>query len=318
MNYMPTEGEWILRRNCTYAQKVELEAMLTTEATKAKVGASILDRLYRQVNSVRRIDFVEIDKSKGDVKKLPFFDDIDKSLTLLEKEAEKQIQKDVAEVRKAITNLAVLARHFTDGYKLDTDVVILTYESIVMSIVDAVSTLITRTATTVVKTKARTNRISLSILGRFNTAVSKGSVQKMFSQVNNPGSVKEDFGATALATSTIVIAGLAIVPFLREAIFYFYYARMRLSNYLDQIKMYIQINEVEVKNNSNFTEAKKSSIIEKQNKWISTLEDLSDKIRVSQDMGAKAAEKELKKSDSEYTLDNVKTDMSANNGFDFE
>lgn len=317
-NFM--EAEWILRQNTPFSHKRELMTLL--EESRPKVHGSILDTLYRQINSVRKIDFGEIDKSKGNAISLSFAGDIDitmKNLDLLGKCA-----KDLETIQKAWSNIKNLSKSFIEGYKLEADIIILTYESMVMAIVDGLSSLITRTASSVVKTKEKGSNVSINVLGRFNVAVKKGTVAKMLKEVANNAIAnkggksvsKEDFGLTAFGIMAAVT--LAIIPLIRELIFYFYYTRMDLAKYLDQLKVYIKTNEVEIKNNSNFDAAKKKDIIDKQNKWIEKLETLSDKIRVNQAIGEKSSKSELKKNNSELTLDNVKDDISSSDGFEFE
>lgn len=313
------EAEWILRQNTPYSHKRELMTLL--EDSKAQVHSSLLDTLYRQINSVRRIDFKDIDKSKGDALKLSFAADIDISIKHLETAG--KCAKELDTIKKAWSNIKNLSKSFIEGYKLGTDIIILTYESMVMAIVDGISTLITKTASAVVKTKENVPGVSINVLGRFNAAVKKGTVSKMMKELNNKAlaneslrPTNEDFGLTAIGIMAMVT--LAMVPIIREIIFYFYYARMNLAQYLEQLKLYIQINEVEIKNNSNFDAAKKKDIIEKQNVWIERLDSLSDKIRVNQSVGEKSAKSEIKKHNSSLTLDNVKDDIASNSGFEFE
>lgn len=309
------EVDWILRKNTPFSRRRELE--FATEAAKVKVHAGALDILYKQVNSVRRIDFETIDKSKGDIKKLSFKADIDNAITMLGKV--KGTESEVKIIIKSWSNLAGLSKKFEEGYKLGRDFVILTYECVVMSVIDAISTLITKTASKVVKSKENVSDVSIKVLGRFNSSVKDGTVGKMFKEgLKTEREVKEDFGLTGTAAILLLgVAAMALIPIIREAIFYFYYSRMKLTTYLEQIQLYIKLNEVEVNNNSKFDVAKKKDIIDKQNKWIERLESLSDKIRVNQSVGQKAAKAGIEKANKEVTIDKVNQDNSSNGGFDF-
>ncbi|MBO6247992.1 MAG: hypothetical protein J6N54_04175, partial [Bacteroidales bacterium] len=104
----------------------------------------------------------------------------------------------------------------------------------------------------------------------------------------------------------------------------FYYVRMAISDYLDQLSMYLKINEVEVKNNPEIDSAKKKDILAKQDAWIRRLDELSDKIRVQQTSGEKSALQKLESEDSKVNLKNVKDEITqadveppSNDGFDF-
>lgn len=318
------EAIWILRENTPFSRKRELDLLL--ETAKPKVASSILSTMYKQINSVRRIDFVEIDKSKGDFKKLSFVKTIDDALGYLEKEADATETKII---RTAEANLISMKKQFMDAYKIGSDLAVLTYQTMVMAILDSVSTLITKTATSVVKTKEKCAKISLEVLKKFNASVKSGKMRNSLNRINENYLLKnyrdlrvvQEVATETVALIAGVMLAIAIVPLLRELIFYFYYARMKISDYLDQLVMYIKINEIEVKNNSKFTDAKKKDVLKKQEAWIARLDQISDKIRVNQSLGEKTAKEQVKKGNSEITLDEVKDDIAeappSTDGFDF-
>ena len=95
------EAEWILRQNTPFSQKAELMSLL--EDSKEKVHSSLLDTLYKQINSVRRIDFAEIDKSKGIYSKLSFKEDLDTAHKCLEESG--MCAKELATIKTAAHNI---------------------------------------------------------------------------------------------------------------------------------------------------------------------------------------------------------------------
>lgn len=323
----PLEAINILRANTPVEEQYDLTMLL--ETAKPQVHSSLLGTLYKQINEYRKVNYEIIDASKGDYKKLSFYEELEKTHKFLKEEI--KIGEELVIIDLAKRNVQKLKKAFEEGYKLESDVVILLYETTVHAIVDATSVLITITATSVVKTKEACSRHSLNMLKRFNKAVEKGSLQKALKTANeqaffDSGAMtvaKEEVLATAL--SMLVGAGLilAFIPIIRELVFYFYYTRMKISDYLDQLSMYIKINEVEVRNNPKFDEAKKKDIIEKQNKWIERLDSLSDKIRVNQSRGEKEAKEQIKEENAKITVRKVKDDVAeteptaAPQGFDF-
>lgn len=318
------EAIWILRQNTPFSQKRELDMLL--ETAKPQVHSSLLGTLYKQINTVRKIDFADIDKSKGAYSKLSFYKTLEDAHKYLEKEADETSMKVVTTAKK---NLISMEKIFGDAYKIGADLAVLTYQTMVMAILDATSVIITKTATSVVKTKDKCSQLSLNVLKKFNEAVKSGKMRTALTKVNENYLItsgaatvtKEEVMATALTVTAGAIIALAFIPLIRELIFYFYHVRMRIAEYLDQLVMYIKINEVEVKNNSNFDAAKKKDIIEKQEAWIAKLDQISDKIRVSQSMGEKTAKEDIKKGNQELTLKNVKDDIAeappSTDGFDF-
>ena len=327
MMYEALEAVNILRENASPEEQYDLSMLL--ETAKPQVHSSLLGTLYKQINEYRKINYDIIDASKGNYKNLSFYDDLEKTHGFLKDEI--GIGEDLDVIVEAKRNVQKMKHAFEEGYKLDSDVVILLYETTVHAIVDATSVLITVTATSVVKTKEACSRHSLNMLKRFNKAVTKGSLQKAVITANEQAFLdsgaktvaKEEVLATAL--SALVGAGLilAFIPLIRLLVFYFYYTRMRISDYLDQLSMYIKINEVEVRSDPEFDEAKKKDIIEKQNKWIERLDSLSDKIRVNQSRGEKEAKEQIKEENAKVTVRKIKDDVAsteptqAPQGFDF-
>lgn len=338
------EAEWILRGNTPYSRKRELESLL--EDARDKVNRSLVDTFYKQINGLRLTADSQIDKSKGDITKLSFYEDLVKChgyIADIEKYNNKgKVFEDHKIVTEAMANMKKLTKEFTTGYTVDSDVAKLMYSTLVMAIVDATSVMITNNdhsifqavlvtpthdrAKSVAAVKKHTivSTLSLDCLKKFNTAVKNGSIHKALANSNavllakeSTSVVKEELAAAAILG---VVGVLIAIPLLRELVFYFYYARMQLADYLNQLSYYIKLNEVEVKNNGKFTPEEKKSIIEKQNKWIDKLTEISDKIRVKQSEGEVKAKTEIVKKNKEIQLDTVKQDIiaSSNDGFQFE
>lgn len=316
----------ILIRNTPKEKQYDLRMLL--ENAEEQVHSSLLNELYEQINALRKIDFKDIDTSRGEYDKLSFYEDIEKAHNFLEQS--ESVAVELAIVKQAKVNVLRLKNTFVDGYMKDADITILTYETVVMSILDSTSTMITMSATNVVKNKNACSTYSMDILQRFNKSVENGKADAALRKVNEQAfivsgndktAVKELFmTGMSVFLGTIII--LSFIPMVRESIFFFYHLRMRISDYLEQLAFYIKINEVEVQHNQNFDEAKKKSIIERQNKWIEKLEYLSDKIRVAQAQAEKQAEKNIEEENKKITIDKVKdrtaeTNPPSTDGFDF-
>ena len=315
----------ILISNTPQSKMYDLRMLL--ENAEEQVHSSLLNELYDQINSLRKIDFKEIDKSRGEYDKLSFYEDIEKAHHFLEQSEEVAVEMSI--IKQAEINILKMKNTFVDGYMKDADITILTYESVVLSIVDATSTAITISATNVVKNRNACSSYSFEILKRYNKSVEEGKADAALRKVNeqamflsgNDTTVKEVFmTGMSLFLGTIII--LAFIPMIREAIFFFYHLRMTISDYLEQLAFYIKINEVEVQHNPDFDAAKKKSIIDRQNMWIEKLEWLSDKIRVAQAQAEKKAEKEIEEKNKDINIKKIKDDTSevdppSSDGFDF-
>lgn len=314
-----------LKRNTPVSQWGELNVLLETAGPQLK--NSVLNVYFKQMKGLKVIDMASIKKSKGKFKKLAFYDDLEKVHQTLNKETRvSKAQMKIIATAKA--NLIKLEKFFDDGYKLGQEVVMNTYEYMVMAILDATSILITSVTNAIVKGTKTLATIPFDVLDKFNKQVREGKISHALSKVNEAALefevAKEGIAVTVM---TAVAAGaliLAFIPLIRELVFYFYYVRMGISDYLDQLSMYLKINEVEVKNNPNFDSAKKKDIIAKQDAWIKRLDELSDKIRVQQSIGEKSAKQRIESEDSKVNLKEVKDELAnaeveppSKGGFDF-
>lgn len=315
----------LLRSNTSFRQWGELDALMETSGNEVK--NSVLNIYYKQMKKLKVIDTSSIRKSKGVFKKLSFYEDLEKALNLLGKE--KRVPKDkLGIITLAKNNLIKLEKYFADAFKLSSEILIATYEYTILAILDATSTLITLAASKVVKNVKALAKLPFDALNDFNKSVKDGKISHAASRVNE-AMLQQQVVQEGVITSTlaVVAAGalvLAFIPLVRELVFYFYYVRMAISDYLDQLSMYLKINEVEVKNNPEIDSAKKKDILAKQDAWIRRLDELSDKIRVQQTSGEKSALQKLESEDSKVNLKNVKDEITqadveppSNDGFDF-
>jgi len=316
-----------VKRHTPIKQWKEFDALY--EAGAPQLKNSVLNIYFKQMKGLKVIDMASIKKSKGKFKKLAFYDDLEKAHQILNKESRiSKAQMKIIATAKA--NLIKLEKFFDDGYKLGSEVVTNTYEYIVMAILDATSILITSVTNAIVKGTKSLATIPFTVLEKFNKQVKEGKISHGLSKVNEAmlevEVAKEGVVLTAMTALAAGALVLAFIPLIRELVFYFYYVRMSISDYLDQLSMYLKINEVEVKNNPNFDTAKKKDIIEKQDAWIKRLDELSDKIRVQQSTGEKSAKQRIESEDNKVDLNEVKDELTATDaevepptkgGFDF-
>lgn len=303
-----TESYDMILRNTTLSQQGELTRLY--ESGNAKFDGTVLNIMYTQINKLRKIDFSIIDKSKGDVLKLSFFDDVEKGI---------QLVGSGSIVEQAWESIKARSKVFTNAYKISKDFVILTYQTLVMACLDGLSYLI-QTASNLVDASVNQANKSIEVLVKYLDSVKKGTFDKAIKALME---LKEDtlVSTESFITPTLVMGAalmslLIVVPLIRELIFYFYYTRMRISTYLDQLHTSLQINEVEIKNSAR-TLPEKEKIIKKQHQWMELLKSISDKIRVSQVMGVKTAQDAMAKANKELNVDVIKQGMNDNSELSF-
>jgi hypothetical protein len=128
---------------------------------------------------------------------------------------------------------------------------------------------------------------------------------------------QENFLGTAAAASVgvktvaAIAIGASIVPTLRLLIFYFYDAKMTLSEKLAYQKELLEMNAFRL-NASNMDAQKRNKILDKQKRYMDNLEKISDKIRVSDQLATKSSTNSIKQDNKQWNINNV-----TDNGDDF-
>ena len=317
------EAHRIVRSNTPVSQRKELSSVM--ENNHSKFDSGLIDVMYKQMDQFRKIDFSEISKSKGDVTKLSFFDKIEQSIFYIKKQQQSYDSQTISNnnaiynIEAAWNNIKGRKKIFEDGFKIQKDMIMLTYNSLVMACVDGISHTITVIGSQLASTAEKFRSASVDALMKFNELCRNGKFDKAMNALYK---LKEDTKVTEAFETPLVIAFslgavLFLVPLLRELVFYFYYLRMKVSNYLDQINKYLEINEVEIKANQEISVVKKQQIIEKQNTWRKNLLKVSDKIRVSQSLADKEAGKKMQEMNKEVNLETVKGEFDKSEEFDF-
>jgi hypothetical protein len=128
---------------------------------------------------------------------------------------------------------------------------------------------------------------------------------------------QENFlGGVAAATVgakavTAVAIGASIVPVLRTLLFYFYDAKMSVSEKLAYQKELLEMNAFRL-NASSMDAQKRNKILDKQKGYMNKLEKLADKIRISDQLAAKSSTNSIKQDNKQWNIANV-----TDNGDDF-
>ncbi len=233
--------------------------------------------------------------------------------------AQKQSIKieEIEVLEKTFSNLIAYRNVYQDGFALNKSFIQLQYNALVMACVEATSSIIasymdyiTRPSDIefkIIKDKKNNGTHCITILRKYNDSVKSGEYQKLINAIVNhkDGFIGMETGMVMVA---IVGGALTIVPLLRELIFYFFYSRMKISEYLQIQAMLIELNRSHVES-MNLTSKKKKEVLKKQEQMIKTLTKLSDKLKVSQKMATAKTMEEVKKEEKKWTLDGLKQEV---------
>lgn len=289
------------------------------EADQNIVMTSLANKLYNHiVEKVDDIDFGTIPNSRGDISKIDNFDKLLDCINIIS-DILQQYNQDTAPVEivnLAIQNMIDRTDIFEKAYKLNVEMPIIIYNTIVLSIVSSVSYMISSCIEFVKLPEDRGFDIAMDKIGaakakeallftdlkRFNKMCGDGSFDKAMDYVikqnaNNFNGASFAFGAS----SVVVMIGilLSIIPLIRELIFFFYYARAKASDYFDAQSSLLLINAYNIENNLTRDEKNKKQIADKQRKVADAFKKISNTLKVNLKTGEKKAVEETNKLDKQ-------------------
>lgn len=307
--------------------------IVMNEAEQTSVLTALTSKLYDNiVSKVDDIDFGEIPMTKGDITKLSNYDRMNECVEILIgilKEF-KQDTSCVDEISKAISNVSTRKDMFEKGFKYNCELVIIMYNTTVLSIISAISYMIA-TAIEFIKTPNQENfqivldkvaysrtksNMLYSNLKKFNKSCDSKDFDKAMNHIvdNRLKGIAESYGdyqeAAAIATGIAIAAGVLVVltniiPLLREMVFFFYYTRMRVSDFFDIQADLLQMNAYNLQNNESTSDEDKEKIVSKQLKISGLFRKIANKISFTVKKAESDSTKEMTKDAKKMKLDDV-------------
>lgn len=303
--------------------------LAVNEADQNKVLVSLTSKLYDNVvDRVDDIDFGEIERSRGDIEKLPNFETLHECLNnmarlLIEF---KQDTKPVDTIAESVSDIIESKGIWTKAYAVNAELPMITYNTIVLAIIEATSYMVSMCVDFVKSPSQDTMQIMIDKsaltkskghllfknLESFNEAYRKGQVTKAMEHVLDETVSKKTMdtskknllgfytGASA-AAAVVGVVGLlfCIIPIIRELIFLFFYYRVRISEFFDVQADLLQVSAYNVENNRlDLTSTERKNISKKQMKVADDFRKIARKIAVDGATAEKSASKDIKAEDS--------------------
>jgi hypothetical protein len=321
-------GLKILMENAkTFSQRNEIMGLMESEMQA--VNNSMISNLYKSAIEKAHVDFEDIPESKGDITRYSGYQSMVQSLDIIDEIATKHGVKvpEVETVRDAIKNVALYREQFERGFRMEKEFIVLQYNALVYACVESTSVLISsyvdfvkrpdRVEFSIIRNAKHGGHASVQNLARFNHAVKQGDFTKVMNTVLNSG--KEGFvGLDSMVVPALIIGGvLVLVPLVREIIFGYYYSRMRISDYLAQQAMLLEINKQNIQA-STMSAKEKNAIIKKQADKITKLRRMSDAIKVDRTMADSKASIEMNKENKNWTIEDVKSQSASTDSGGFQ
>lgn len=315
---MNTGWDILLENATTFKERSEIRTL--TESEQRAVSATLVTNLFNSVTEKGHVDFEDIPVSKGDFTRYSGYNTMLASLDLVKKiAAENGTSIDaIPVIEQAIQNVVMSRTDFERGFALHKEFIELTYNTLVYSIVESVSLLITayidfmkqldKTEFTI--NPSATNGLNFTVrnLRLFNESYKSGTFQKTIRGVIETG--KENFVGVSTVAASIMIGALVIVPITRELIFSIYYSRMKVSEYLDQQAALLEFNRLGVES-SGMDARDKKVVLKKQEESRKKILHLSDRIKVDGSSTQRKVNDSLKKENREWTIDSVRNQSAS-------
>jgi len=282
------------------------------EASLSSAGKSkLIQQLYNDIIYKSNIDFGKIPDSKGNVTAYDGYDVIGKSLdSLRQLFSDRKVEE--LELAQRIHNILITNRSdFEFGFKFDITVIQLSYNLLVMALVDMINICIV-TYVDYLKNvqntefKFRGNRkqdlLVIKYVKDFTKSYDKGEWAKLMSQFKKDGSGLLGFvtGGT-LTTGPLVVLSLISFLFVIRGLIYLYYASVTKFNESLKAPSEFLRTSIEMSGDNG------SLAVEKQKKFLDKMEAVSNFIETKILKNNKDAKEDLKKSNREnYDSDALK------------
>lgn len=319
----------ILLENCkTFSERRELFSL--TEAETLGVNNNMVNKLFQSAVNKSHVDFGDIPKSKGDVTKYSGYKSMVESLDILKNLSLKNSHKipQIETVQKALDNIVTNRNLFERGFKLNKEYVTLQYNTLVMSCVIATSALIVsyvdyikrvdRVEFVIINANNTPGELCIENLTKFNKSVSTGDFIKVMNGIITSGS--EGFTGTGTAIASAIIMGAIFgVTFMRDIVFYVYYSRVKIAEYLRVQALFLELNKNNINSQGyNMAADKKEKVLRNQAVLIDDLKKYADMIDVSDRMATSNMKTDIKKENSGWKLDDVKSQNASTDSTGFQ
>jgi len=295
---------------------------------------SITNKLYEKiVDKVDDIDFGEIPNTKGDITKLTQYSQLQETIDLIKNLLieYKQDTKPADTILTAIENIRSRKSLFETAYKTNTELPMIMYNTLVLSIISSISYLISTSISYVkdpsdesfmivmdkVAVRKSSSSLLYSNLEKFNSTCKNGSFDKAMdhiikSSADNLMGVMVGFQVMQ-ATSLIVIA-LLLIPMLKELIYFFYYSRVRISDYFDAQADLLQMNIYNLERSKTKQAKDIEKITKKQIKLVSIFRKIANTVQIDMDKSENSATKEIVSDNKKYKSDEIFDDVAPDSG----
>lgn len=301
------------------------------EDVNSPMTSKYTEKLFKAVIDKGHIDFGDIAVSKGDVTKYKGYQTMMETLDLLAKlgsEHRSNVKTYAETILEAIKNLSDLGMAYQRGFKENNEYVMLEYNTILYTCVEATTTLIYEYVDfvkrpdkptyviTLKNTKLRANQFYFDQLNQYNRVNKNMNAnhRKWLESLLKNG--KENFTGGnnpefMIGVGAVAAFALMIIPITRSLVYHIYHLRSNLASECEVQANFLEMNRTCVEANQSFTQEKREKILRKQEALRKRLLALSDKLKIKDTKAMKDATKEIAKENSEMSVTSIRNEIEA-------
>ena len=284
------------------------------EADQNSLLVSLTNKLYQMiVGKVDNIDFGEIPATKGDITKLSKYKDLRECLRIL-RDIFKQYREDdepIDTIENACDNIVNLKSVFVPAFIAKSTFPMSIYKTMTLAVINATSFMIAvcieyikspkNEGLSIVLKKTGVAKVKdhlvYETLKDFNESCRKGEIEnalKPFVQHR----VRNFAAIFALTVKAVLVIGgvlLAILPMVKDLVYFFFASRARLSNYLEIQGKLLEMNAKELEDGDIETIDDKKAVINRQMTIANNFYKLANFIAVDNKSAEVKANNDIKK-----------------------
>ena len=286
---LDTEFNELIRENVNTDIDANHYLACLDEAGKDQLIASLTEKLYNKiVEKVPDIDFGSIPKSQGDIRRIENYNSMKECVGIIRDIVKQygQSTEPLDQIDTAMYNLEQKERLFSRCFVMNVELGVITYNSMVMAIVRAISLMIATSIEFIKSPTDETFNMSLdktmykktcdtmlyNDIRRFNIACKKGEIDKCLEGLLKNAGAKNLTGTAVVGGIFvgITIIGFAIammkvlLPILQDLVYIFYSSKQSISDFFAIQADLLQANSAQIIYRQDINAEEKKKIMKKQ------------------------------------------------------
>lgn len=294
----------VINKNLSYKEKREVIAIMSESyVLKEQVYGNIGKYFMNKITALRpTITLNKYLASNGNITKLKGYDEMDQSLNILSRSENPEVSRCAMEVKETLFQLNKRQRSFELGCKTKDSMIAKFIYGTMAKMCHATTSLLIANDDPEMSSKfSVSGSVAMGGIRTFNTYAKDGTIDKVLRyDLNTSGKfVKEDLLSTPF--DVLATIGSVFITAIRSAVYWVYYTRMDLAEYLEHQAAYLEQNKLRVQNRTDLTPDQKKEIIRKQEEWRKKLLDYADKVQIDEIKAARKAKEKAKQDEKDMT-----------------